>query len=1001
MRVAGPVPGSRAFLGLCAMLAMAALCWSPATAADVAWGLRVRLVDAASRGLRARAAAVVAPREFPGLGPGFEGSTVRALLAPEVALRARAVALDRGQREALAEAARWWIIESGDPGELARTHLRLMHSGVVDAILPARLAEITGAFANAIAGEVPAGVPNDPLFPNQELLLAQVDALRAWQRVRGEQGEVVIAVVDGGTDWRHPDLLDNVWVHPGEIPGNGIDDDGNGFVDDVHGWNFASDDGDPTGLSATPFNAAHGTHVAGLACAVTDNGVGVSGLSFNARLMPVNASDPERDTVIRYGYEGIVYAASAGADIINCSWRSARDGGTRSAAFDAFENAAVEAARAMGALVVAATGNDGQDEIATTPAFYPSVLSVTGTLLEDRVVWSRANAGAWVDLAAPATSIVSTEPRDVVNIGGGPYGIRNGTSMATPVVAGIAALLVTAHPEYTPEQIRQRLRATAFDLRDTDLARGGGAGAGLVQGGAAVSDSLVAELCITSLEVEDQDGDGLAEGGEVLTLPFVLHSAIHYDGPVQVDLSTQDPYLIVLEDGVRIPRLRAGESLEVQRGLSAVLRFEAPPGHIVRFDLRLQGDRGRALAQSFYREVVPMHAELRAARTGLSAAATGKLGYADPTREFRASGVGLVRADDPVSYLVLGGLVAGTGPDAVSDAVQAARPPSTVEDFRPIQGQAIERHPAPGGTELVLRYSDRASSPRLGLGVEQRLLAYEDPEDGDFVLSEWRLRAELDSLSGLYVGVFVDWSADRGSPAGDRLHTDPQKRWQWVEPADPHSERGRAAVLVLDGPGRFHGNWIWAIGPDDERPGPYLFDLTDLTRKLSDADLFELLRGRPERPAISESGNIAGMVSMGPVDLARGESTRLVCAFLTADDEAGLASAAVRATDAFRTSFGRALPAEGRVVFDPPPTPFVAGAPFRFGVGRGDRVRLDLYDVRGRRVRGLLDTFVDAGFEQVRWDGRDDAGRLVGRGVYFARLRAGGAQTTRRVVLVR
>ena len=168
--------------------------------------------------------------------------------------------------------------------------------------------------------------PDDPRF-DEQTELRRLRLPEAWDEVKSEDGapRVVIAIVDGGGEWRHEDLRANVWTNQDEIPGNGVDDDGNGFIDDVHGVNFANGDdtdNDPTGLPETPGNANHGTNSAGAASAVTDNNVGVAGAAWNADLMHINAGceGAEGDGGICYGYEGVLYAAANGADIINASW---------------------------------------------------------------------------------------------------------------------------------------------------------------------------------------------------------------------------------------------------------------------------------------------------------------------------------------------------------------------------------------------------------------------------------------------------------------------------------------------------------------------------------------------------------------------------------------------------------------------------------------------------------------------------------------------------------
>ncbi len=216
--------------------------------------------------------------------------------------------------------------------------------------------------------------PDDPRFSDQKYL-QHMRLPEAWDEVKGMDGSprVVIAIVDGGGDWQHEDLLGNVWTNAGDSVANGLDDDNNGFIDDVHGVNFGNEDpanNDPTGDT-------HGTSSAGVASAVTDNGIGVAGAAWNAELMHVNVACPG-GSLICYGYEGILYAAANGADIINTSW-----GGpvTRSTPLR-HQSQVLELVTDMGALVVASSGNHGR--LADSLAFYPAYSSARSVCWSNR-----------------------------------------------------------------------------------------------------------------------------------------------------------------------------------------------------------------------------------------------------------------------------------------------------------------------------------------------------------------------------------------------------------------------------------------------------------------------------------------------------------------------------------------------------------------------------------------------------------------------------------------
>lgn len=290
--------------------------------------------------------------------------------------------------------------------------------------------------------------PNDPLW-NQQWGLQRIGAPAAWN-ISHSHG-IVVAIVDSGTNLQHADLQQSLWRNPGETPGNGKDDDGNGKVDDVNGWHFYHRPVGQYFVAAEDANVqddnGHGSHVSGIVAAQTSNAVGVAGLSWGARLMIVKVLDNLGEGWYSDIIEGIIYAADNGARVINLSL-----GGTELA--QAMQDA-VNYANSKGALVVAATGNDGGKVL--YPAACDRVLAVAATGTQDqRLSWS--NYGPQVDIAAPGEAIVSTWQT------GNEYRTLSGTSMATPHVSGAAALLWSHRPDYTPAQVEQRLESQADDV---------------------------------------------------------------------------------------------------------------------------------------------------------------------------------------------------------------------------------------------------------------------------------------------------------------------------------------------------------------------------------------------------------------------------------------------------------------------------------------------------------------------------------------------------------
>ena len=297
-------------------------------------------------------------------------------------------------------------------------------------------------------------VPNDPNY-REQWNLAMMNMPQAWHIERGNP-EVTVAVVDGGVDMQHPEFRSQLWRNVGEIPGNGVDDDGNGYIDDRNGWDFSDaptlpGNGDWTVRDNEPEDEiGHGTHVSGIIAAAANNQIGIAGIAWRCRLMPLRADFKYGGGVYLQNDDvaaAIVYAADNGAHVVNMSW------GDTVNAFIVAD--AVEYAYAQGCVMVAAAGNEGAVG-SLYPAGLKTVISVAA-LSAERQLYSDSNFGATIDIAAPGEEIFSTY------LNGG-YQNQSGTSMAAAHVSGAAALVMSANPDYMNAEVRETLRRTAAPL---------------------------------------------------------------------------------------------------------------------------------------------------------------------------------------------------------------------------------------------------------------------------------------------------------------------------------------------------------------------------------------------------------------------------------------------------------------------------------------------------------------------------------------------------------
>lgn len=311
-----------------------------------------------------------------------------------------------------------WNVNVATPEAIAK----LMATGLFQYVEPNYVLT-----ASDLGTDSPSPTPNDPGFVGGDLYgLDKIDAPDAWNITTGS-ASVIVGSIDTGVDYTHPDLMNNIWTNIGEIAGDGIDNDGNGYIDDIHGYDFVNNDGDAMD------DNGHGSHTSGTIGAEGNNGIGVTGVSQDVSIMALKFLDADGFGDTMGAILAVEYATMMGADLTNNSWGG---GAFSQALYDAI---------AEGPLFVAAAGNNASSAL-HYPAGYDldNIISVAATDSSDQLA-DFSNYGSWVDLAAPGVDVVSTVP--------GGYASLSGTSMAAPHVAGVAALLLAANPDLTADEI--------------------------------------------------------------------------------------------------------------------------------------------------------------------------------------------------------------------------------------------------------------------------------------------------------------------------------------------------------------------------------------------------------------------------------------------------------------------------------------------------------------------------------------------------------------------
>lgn len=823
-----------------------------------------------------------------------------------------------------------------------------------------------------------AATPNDPLYASeQSVYFAKMALPTAFDSIQCGQGDVVIALVDGGTEWTHPDLQANLWNNPGETL-NGIDDDGNGFIDDIRGWNFANGTNDPTGLPQTPGSAGHGTHVAGIACAVTDNGTGVAGASWNARFMPVCVAHPSVDNAIAYGYRGILYAVDAGADIINCSW-----GGPGNPSY--FEREVIEYAHEQGAVLVAAAGNNGSD-IPFYPAAYPRVLAVANLANNDQKILS-SNFGTWVDVSAQGTNIHST----YLN---GTYADLNGTSMASPHVAAVCALVKSKWPAFSADQIRERVRVTCDNIDAVNPGFPGELGFGRINATQALQKQTPA-IRIDQIVVDTPDGDSIIEPGETVTVHVTVTNFLDAASNVQFALSENTTYTNVPVNSASLATLGTGEQAE----LEFAVRFSAAAPVNLRVTCTLAISCGSPAYEDkdrFDLRVLPTTVTHDANQVTTTVTSVGKLGFAEVAGGNGDDGLGFLFGDSP-NLLFEGAMLLGTGATSLCDAARGSDPSVSEDDFVTTSGGTpilTSQNPL-FDQEARASFDDSGAATPLGVRLDQESWQISTPPYDDFLILQYVVHNDgAAPLQNLYVGWFFDWDLDGATYSTNRTGYDASRGLGYVW--DTSGSTPTVGVMTLSAPGTVSYRGIWNDEALPENPSWGVYD------GFTKAEKWQCLSGGIVNPEAGPA-DISHSIATGPFDISPGDSVVVAFALLGGTDLADLQANADEAQSAWDAPVdAHPLPASFSWKLEPNvPNPFNPTTSIVFELARPSEVTLDVFSVSGRLVRRILQERRVAGRHQVFWDGTTSSGVLVPSGTYFCRLQAGGVQRTRKMQLLK
>lgn len=732
-------------------------------------------------------------------------------------------------------------------------------------------------------------VPNDPRI-TQQYYLNTTRAFQAWDIVRAKK-QTVIAIVDSGVDLDHPDLKDAIWKNPREIPNNKVDDDENGYVDDVNGWDFVGadtlkffqsnnpseyQDNDPSVYGRNNF---HGTAVAGCAAAVGDNNEGIAGVGFGASIMPLKCSADNDTRAGGFGYvmnqlEAVLYAANNGAHIINCSY-----GGTNRSeiAQQIYAYAAVE----KKCLVVASAGNAGTDF--HYPATYDHVLSVTSVDETDRTVGHTTNTA--VDISAPGRSIVTT---DYDNI----YSSYNGTSFAAPIVAGAAALLREKYPQFTGFQIGELLRVTADEnpYKMNILPR-----KTIGKGRMDIEKALTVQspsVRMTNVKLINKNG-GTAQAGDTAIFIADFTNYLWATNNLEVSISVNNSNVRVIESTAKVGIIGTNET-KSNAGSPFRIHISSTTPNNARIEFMINFKDGNYTDYQYYTIVInPTYLNLERNFISTTISGKGRIGYDGDSQK---DGIGfIINGSDNLLYEM--GLMTGTSATKLVSTVRGASSSAFNDEYNSVQRikEVIGGERAP--FEMNGKLNDnKIPSKSSNVEITYRAMAWSYAPYQRFVLLEYVVKNKNTSvLDNFHLGLYADW---------DISHEGAKDKAAWS------SEHDMGYVYNFgDGSTLFAGLQLltgkanyYAIDNDHRIAGNPL----GVYDGFSDAEKYQTLSSgfvKTTAGDASTGGDVSHTVGAGPYSIPAGDSITIAFALHGANSMNELLASASAAKQLYHQTF--------------------------------------------------------------------------------------------------
>lgn len=813
--------------------------------------------------------------------------------------------------------------------------------------------------------------PNDSLYiSNQQKNLKRVLADSAWNITKGDSS-VIIGIVDTGVDWTHPDLLANVWYDQGIFKGK-----------DLGGENGTPDD-DPREDNSL-FNQYHGTHVAGIACAVTNNRKGIASIGFNCSFLPVKASrGDKRDAngypYIYYGYEGIKYAVDNKAFVINCSW-----GG-----FD-YSNLGQEVinyATSKGVLVVAAAGNNG--ELTNYyPASYKGVLSVGWLETESDAISFAANYGRTVDVFAPGSSILSTWHNNSYNSIGG-------SSMSSPHVAGLAGLVFSTFRSYTALQIAEQIRVTSDNIEQSNNANLKNLlGRGRINAFRAISETNTPAVRATAIKfIDEGNGNGLLESGETVSIEITFTNFLKPVTNVNVELINNDNSIVLLEQNFNINQMGTLDSVKnVSKKFQFKIQSNAPLNYDLHLLLKYSGI-GYDDFQWISTRLNPTYVTHNIGKIFTSVTSKGALGFNDyPNNK---EGIGF-KFDGGNNLLFEGAFMYGTSSSKVMDVARITAQQDAdfvlVTPIKMVLADAITQH-----AKAVFN-DDGAATNKLGLETKFHSYTYALPPDDKSLLLILELRnTTQQDITGLRAGFYFDWDMPEDNATIDSTAYDLQDNFGYAFCNDKTKESAIVGSALVSETVSSNKYGYYPIDNNANTGNVILADANGFSTSEKWTTLSSGVINNKIGPA-----DVSFVVSGGPYNISAQSILKLGFTVSAGATFSELRDAIRQSREKYKIitsidSDHEKLPTEF-ALFQNYPNPFNPTTVISWQLAVSSFVNIKVYDALGREITTLVDEYQQAGIHNSTFNIHNYS---LPSGVYFYQLSGGGKIQTKKMILIK